>query len=69
MLSPRNMSIVESISNSIVHSQNPSEQKPQKTHFQKMSLISDEVNKVVNDFFKDKVSVLKSRVEPATYDC
>ena len=34
-----------------------------------MSLVSDEVNKVVNDFFKDKVSVLKPRVDPATIDC
>lgn len=33
-----------------------------------MSLVSDEVNKVVNDFFKDKVSMIKSRVDQHAYD-
>jgi hypothetical protein len=40
------------------------EQSRSKQHTQKMSLVSDEVNNVVNDFFKDKISIIQSRPEP-----
>lgn len=33
-----------------------------------MSQVSDEVNKVVNDFFKDKKTIIKSKAKPEVYD-
>jgi hypothetical protein len=34
---------------------------------QRESIGSDEVNTVVNDFFKDKISIIKKKVEPSYY--